>query len=516
MSAHWWLVALHFTAASASSVLLAAILLAGLRRAAARWPALLAHRSPWLGAQAAIALVFALAFIPRGEIAPTVKLAVPAIADAAPVTNERSPSPVQNTIQQTPDADPTELLLQWLPLAWLAVYLTGLTWHAARRLQSTLRWRVLMRQTRVLDGAELRASPVMTPGQRAYIAASMLTVRTTDLPVSPMLHGVLRPGLLLPTHMAALDSGQQRMIVEHELTHCRRADPLWLALSGFAGLLFWFNRPYRQLGEALREAVELGCDDAVLAGRSASERQGYAAALVAQLRLQAQGITPAGAAFGSLGVSGRVQRMRVAQPARLSWRGRLLAGATLGGLAFSGAALQPAFSSPAATVPAPSLSAPVGTTEAAPVVWRYPLAQARITSLYGVRSPSRPKGHKGIDFAARRGTQVVAVAAGSVSQTGFDAAWGHYVRVDHGGGRSSLLIHLDRIDVAAGRQVAAGDPLGTSGASGKVTGPHLHLEYWQDGQRRDPALVLPDLLAHATAKSIAQRAAQGNPIPIDR
>ena len=515
MSAQWWLVALHFTAASAGSALFAAILLAGLRRAAARWPALLAHRSPWLGAQVAVALVFALAFIPRSQIAPTVMLAAPAIADTAPATNERNPSPAVNTIQQAPDADPTELLLQWLPLAWLAIYLTGLAWHAMQRLQSTLRWRALLRQTRVLGDAELRTSPAMTPGQRAYIAAAMLTVRTTGLPVSPMLHGVLRPGLLLPAHMAALDEGQQQMIVEHELTHCRRADPLWLALSGFAGLLFWFNRPCRKLGYAVREAVELGCDDAVLAGRSASERQGYAAALVAQLRLQAQRAVPAGAAFGDLGVRGRIQRMRAAQPARLSWRGRLLAGAALGGLAFGGAALQPAFSSQAATVPMPSLAA-LEAPQPVPEVWRYPLAQARVTSLYGVRSPSRPKGHKGIDFAARRGTQVAAVAAGSVAQTGFDAAWGHYVRVDHGGGRSSLLIHLERIDVADGQHVAAGDLLGTSGASGKATGAHLHLEYWQDGQRLDPALVLPDLLAHATARAIAQRAAQGSPIPLDR
>jgi len=516
MSAQWWLVALHFGAASAGSVMFAAILLAGLRRARARCPALLAHRSPWLGAQAAVVLVFALSFVPRSEIAPTVTLPAPAVADAAPAAAERIPATTPTAAPPAPRVEPTDVLFQWLPLAWLGVYLTGLGWHAARRVRSTLRWRLLLRQARVVGDAELRACPAMTPGQRAYIAASMLTVRTTDLPLSPMLHGVLRPGLLLPAHMAALDSGQQQMIVEHELTHCRRADPLWLALSGCASLLFWFNRPCRMLGEALREAVELGCDDAVLAGRSASERQGYAAALLAQLRLQAQAAIPAGAAFGSLGVAGRVQRMRAAQPARLSWRGRLLAGATLGGLAFAGAALQPAFSSQAATVPAPSMAAPVAVPVAAqpmPDVWRYPLAQARVTSLYGVRSPSRPKGHKGIDFAARRGTPVVAVAAGSVAQAGFDAAWGQYVRVDHGGGRSSLLIHLDRIDVATGQQVAAGDPLGASGASGKATGPHLHLEYWQDGQRLDPALVLPDLLAHATARSIAQRAAQGYPTP---
>ena len=53
------------------------------------------------------------------------------------------------------------------------------------------------------------------------------------------------------------------------------------------------------------------------------------------------------------------------------------------------------------------------------------------------------------------------------------------------------------------------------GASGLATGPHLHLEYWQDGRRLDPRLVLSDLLGHATPKALAQRSAQGNPLPTD-
>lgn len=509
----------HFALACAGSLVLATIVHLLLRRAAAHWPALLAHRSVWLLAQAAILAVFMVAVtpLPRATIAPVLTLPAPVIENVAAGTQQAETTsasgPAPQAASSVPYPDLRQVALQWLPLAWLCVYLAGLGWHAARRLHAWRRWRALLQTARILDAAELLAHPGMSAAQRARIAASRLTVRTIDLPVSPMLYGLHRPCLLLPAHLSALGAGQQQLIVEHELTHWRRADPWWLALSGVLAMMFWFNRPFQRLDAALREAVELGCDDAVLTGRPAAERQGYAAALVAQLRLQAQWTSPAcaGTAFGALDVAGRVHRMRAARAPRLSGPGRMLAGAGLAGIAMAGAALQPAFSSQAPAAITIAAFQPLHTHE----TWRYPLAQPRVTSLYGVRSPSRPKGHHGVDFAARRGTPVAAVAAGSVSETGFDPAWGHYVRVDHGGGRSSLLIHLERIDVSAGQRVVARQALGTSGASGKATGPHLHLEYWQDGQRLEPGLVLPDLLAHASAKAIAQREAQGHPLPSD-
>lgn len=525
-----WLALPRFALACLGSVVLAALLHALLRRAATRWPALLAHRSVWLAAQTAVVLACLLALVPapRAGIAPVLSLPAPDAVAATTALTEMPDAPdapaAPKPARAVPESDLAGLAYlvpDWLPAAWLGIYLAGLAWHGARRLRSRRHWQLLLRQARILDAAELRACPAMTHEQRRLVASACLTVRATDLPVSPMLHGVRRPCLLLPAHMAALDVGQQRMIVEHELAHWRRADPSWLALSAMLALAFWFNRPLRRLHEALRDAVELGCDDAVLAGRGGAERQGYAAALVAQLRLQAHGFAPAthAAAFGSLGVAARIGRMRMAHPPRLSRRGRLLAGAGIAACAVAGSLLQPTFSTaaPVVAMPAPlALTAPA--EAAAPHVhatWRYPLAAPRVTSLYGVRSPSRPEGHHGIDLAARRGAPVLAVAGGSVSEVAFDEAWGHYVRVDHGGGRSSLLIHLDRVDAAPGQRVAAGDPLGAAGSSGKATGPHLHLEYWQDGRRLDPALVLPDLLAHATPKAIAQRAAQGNPVPTD-
>lgn len=517
------LAVLRFGLACAGSLLLAFALVLLLRRAGRRWPALFAHRSVWLAAQAAVVIMVALSFAPvlRSAVAPTLTLPAIERATASGGAKAAGQALAASVSEVVPDAEAapwwnrqalSEAALYWLPAAWLVIYFAGLAWTVVRRVRSHRQWqRILASQTRVMDDRELRALPAMTSSQYARIAAARLTVRTTGLPVSPMINGVHRPCLLLPAHVLGMEIGQQRLIIEHELTHWRRADPLWLAVSGLLAMLFWFNRPFQRLNDSMREAVELGCDDAVLAGRGGQERHNYAAALVAQLRFQLtwqqRGNAPA---FGYLGVPQRVERMREAYPARLSRWSRVLVGAAGLGMAACAASLTPAIS--AASLPDPAAQSaaiqPDGPLHQAPAAWRYPLDQVRVTSLYGVRSPIVPNGHNGVDFAARRGTPVHAVAAGTIVESSFNPRWGNYVRVDHGGGRSSLLIHLERSTAVIGQRVAAGDSLGTAGDSGKTTGPHLHLEYWEDGRRLDPELMLADLSRHATAKALARRQSQ--------
>ena len=517
----------YFTAACAGSVLVALMLDAGLRRAATRWPALGAHRSIWLAAQCAVVLMFALACapLPRNTMAPSLALPAAPVPQARSHPEQSHPVVFEHVVTATParpapmsaheaPADVGRLALVWLPAAWFAIYLTGLVWHVASSLRTQRRWRHwLLRESRVVSADALHTWPAVGPKQRASIARMRLTVRTTDLPVSPMLFGVRRACLLLPAHVSALAVNQQRLIVAHELTHRQRADPLWLMLSAALGVMFWFSRPFQRLDAGLREAVELGCDDAVLAGRNAGERRSYAAALVAQLRLQLQwqGHACAAPAFGNCGVTARVQRMQSARPPRMSRRTRVLASACMLAFAAVSATLQPAFSAARASAPVVALS-PIP----APAAWVYPLDQVRVTALYGVRSPNVPTGHHGADFAAPRGTPVHAVAPGTVAQVAFDPAWGHFVRVDHGGGMSSLLIHLEHAAVTKGQRIAAGALLGASGSSGKATGPHLHLEYWRDGRRLDPEIMLADLSARASAKALARRRSQGFPLPTDQ
>lgn len=99
------------------------------------------------------------------------------------------------------------------------------------------------------------------------------------------------------------------------------------------------------------------------------------------------------------------------------------------------------------------------------------------TSVFGTRrlfndKPRSP--HPGLDLRAATGTPVRCSGPGSVALAEELYYSGNIVIVDHGGGLFTLYAHLSRIDIAEGDAVEPGDVLGLSGATGRVTGPHLH------------------------------------------
>ena len=117
----------------------------------------------------------------------------------------------------------------------------------------------------------------------------------------------------------------------------------------------------------------------------------------------------------------------------------------------------------------------------------------RRSSSFGLRrffngQPRNP--HSGMDIAAPSGTPVVAPLPATVLDTGDYFFNGHTVWLDHGGGLLSMMCHLSRVDVREGQRLAAGERLGAVGATGRVTGPHLHWTVSLNRASVDPALFL--------------------------
>ncbi|MGQ4435842.1 MULTISPECIES: M23 family metallopeptidase [unclassified Streptomyces] len=84
--------------------------------------------------------------------------------------------------------------------------------------------------------------------------------------------------------------------------------------------------------------------------------------------------------------------------------------------------------------------------------------------------------HTGVDFVVPTGTTIKAVAAGTVVSAAYDGAYGNEVVIRHADGEYSQYAHMSQLSVSAGQTVTEGQQIGLSGATGNVTGPHLHFE----------------------------------------
>ena len=123
---------------------------------------------------------------------------------------------------------------------------------------------------------------------------------------------------------------------------------------------------------------------------------------------------------------------------------------------------------------------------------RTPIDGARLSSGFGRRKHpilGYTKMHKGIDFAAPRGTPIYAAGKGVIQYAGRKGAYGNFVLIRHNTTYSTAYAHMKSIKTAKGRRVQQGQIIGYVGSTGRSTGPHLHYEIRRSGRQVNPLKV---------------------------
>lgn len=126
-------------------------------------------------------------------------------------------------------------------------------------------------------------------------------------------------------------------------------------------------------------------------------------------------------------------------------------------------------------------------------VWPAPTTKY-VTSLFGWRIHpifNTWKYHSGMDIAGNTGDPILAAASGTVILSETYGGYGECIIIDHGGGLTSLYGHLSSRYVSVGQQVSGGETIAAMGSTGWSTGPHLHLEFAENGELVEPLDYVP-------------------------
>ena len=119
-----------------------------------------------------------------------------------------------------------------------------------------------------------------------------------------------------------------------------------------------------------------------------------------------------------------------------------------------------------------------------------PVRNGWLSSRYGRRTDpftGRAAWHNGVDFAGKRGSDIISVAAGVVVWSGNRSGFGLLVEVNHGNGYLTRYAHNDKVIVKVGDIVFRGQAVAKMGSSGRSTGPHVHFEVLKNGKPQDPS-----------------------------
>ena len=346
-----------------------------------------------------------------------------------------------------------------------------------------------------------------------------ICIRQSDQISSPLTFGVLHPVILMPKKTDWNDETALQYVLEHEFVHIRRFDAVSKLLLIAAACVHWFNPLVWLMVWLANRDMELACDEAVLRALGPDHKKAYALTLLDMAQRNPKS-APLCSGFAKSSAEERIRAILCFKriPA---WVGIFVSVLfVLTASAFTTQAVNPSVlpeMEPAVQEKIPEenvavsvpVSEPIPTTppimpeqetesetQPQPEVPAYifPLedANAEVTNPYGWQAHPVTKQkslHSGVDLAADYGTNVLAVADGTVLDCSYDAAYGYILTLEHENGVQTQYAHLSEFLVNAGAEVRQGQIIGTVSTPTRfysIEGSHLNFRVTRDGEPVDP------------------------------
>ena len=340
---------------------------------------------------------------------------------------------------------------------------------------------------------------------------------------APLTFGVFRPTVLLPEDLPVGDA-QFQLILAHELAHIRRKDCLRKLLLTVCLCLYWWNPLVWMMVWLANRDMELACDEAVLRALGPDCRKAYALTLLDMAQRNPKS-APLCSGFAKSSAEERIRAI-LSFKRIPAWVGIcvsvlfVLTASVFTTQAASPAAVPEPEPAVQEEIPEENVAVSVSESELLPATppimpeqeaeseieletqtrsevraYIFPLedTSVEVTNPYGWQEHPVTKQkslHSGVDLAADYGTNVLAVADGTVLDCSYDAAYGYILTLEHENGIQTQYAHLSEFLVNAGAEVRQGQIIAKTGDSGWTTGPHLHLGVLIDGEAVDPLEAL--------------------------
>ncbi len=355
---------------------------------------------------------------------------------------------------------------------------------------------------------------------REHSLQRKISIRQSDLVTSPLTYGFFRPVILLPKSVDLNNEEQLEFIFLHEYFHIRRFDSFAKLLMIVTLSLHWFNPLVWIMYLFFNRDLELTCDEAVVRFVGTDVRANYARTLVS---MEEQRSVPT-LLFNSFSKNTIEERIiAIMKPKKITLFGGITAVALILciGTCFLTSA-KAAESDAGGTTPSsdmasesPAVSAEetpdtdnttstdtyntasvgtgidtnIGTESALIVLMTWPTESNQISSSFGTRThplSGVELSHDHIDIAGDKGDDVYAALDGTITEVSFDYDRGNYIVLTAADG--TLLIYGQLLEtlVSEGDEVTAGTIIGSLGATGKATGPHLSFGVFVDDMAVDP------------------------------